>query len=155
MFIKKVVSQLEKHKVPYALVGGYAVALHGAVRGTVDVDFVISWSLKNLKSVELSLGEMGLKSRLPINAENVFEFREKYIKEKNLIAWNFFNPNNPLEIVDVIILYDLQKNMIKKIDMKGKKINILAKKYLIEMKKSSGRKQDLIDVRALEQLDEV
>ena len=45
--------------------------------------------------------------------------------------------------------------MIKEIDVKGKKMNILAKKYLIEMKKSSGREQDLIDVKALEQLDEV
>ena len=155
MFIKKVVGQLEKYKIPYALVGGYAVALHGAVRGTVDVDFIISWSLKNLKSVELSLGEIGLKARLPIGAEDIFNFKENYIKEKNLIAWNFFNPDNPLEVVDVIIVYDLKKNMIKEIDVKGKKMNILAKKYLIEMKKSSGREQDLIDVKALEQLDEV
>ena len=155
MFIKKVTDQLEKYKIPYALVGGYAVALHGAVRGTVDVDFVISWSLKNLKSVELSLSAMGLKSRLPISAEDIFNFREKYIKEKNLIGWNFFNPDNPLEVVDVIITYDLQENMIKKIDVKGKKINILAKKYLIEMKKSSGREQDLIDIKALEKLDEI
>ena len=155
MFIKKVVDQLEKYKIPYALVGGYAVALHGAVRGTVDVDFVISWSLKNLKSVELSLNEIGLKSRLPINAEDIFNFKEKYIKEKNLIGWNFFNPDNPLEIVDVIIIYDLQENMTKEIDVKGTKINILDKKNLIEMKKSSGRKQDLIDIKALEKLDEV
>ena len=155
MFIKRVVSQLEKYKVPYALVGGYAVALHGAVRGTVDVDFIISWSLKNLQAVELSLCEIGLRPRLPINAEDIFNFREKYLKEKNLIGWNFFNPNNPLEIVDIIIVYNLQKNMIKEIDVKGKKINILAKKYLIEMKKSSGREQDLIDIKALEQLDEV
>ena len=155
MFIEKVVGQLEKYKIPYALVGGYAVALHGAVRGTVDVDFVISWSLKNLQSVELSLSEIGLRSRLSTSAEDIFNFRDKYIKEKNLIDWSFFNPDNPLEIVDVIIVYDLQKNMIKKISVKDKTMNILAKKYLIEMKKSSGREQDLIDIKALEQLDEV
>ena len=154
MFIKKVIGQLEKYHIPYALVGGYAVALHGAVRGTVDVDFVISWSLKNLKLVEQSLSEIGLKSKLPISAEDIFNSRDQYIKEKNLIGWNFFNPDNPLEIVDVIITYDLQENMIQIVDVKDKKINILAKKYLIEMKKSSGREQDVIDIKALEQLDE-
>lgn len=155
MFVKKVVDQLEKYNIPYALVGGYAVALHGAVRGTVDVDFVISWSLENLKLVKLSLGEIGLSSRLPISAEDIFNFRERYIKEKNLIGWNFVNPDNPMEMVDVIITWDLQENMIKKIDAKGKQVNILEKKYLIEMKRSSGRKQDLIDIKALEQLDEI
>jgi len=89
MFIKKVVGQLDKYNIPYALVGGYAVALHGAVRGTVDVDIVISWSLENLKLVELSLSEIGLSSKLPISAEDVFKFREQYIKEKNLIGWSF------------------------------------------------------------------
>ena len=155
MFIKKVVGQLEKYHIPYALVGGYAVALHGAVRGTVDVDFIISWSLKNLKLVELSLGEIGLRSKLPINAEDVFKFRDQYIKDKNLIGWNFINSDSPMEMVDVIITWDLKENMIKKVNVKDKELNILVKKYLIEMKRSSGRKQDLIDIQALEQLDEI
>jgi hypothetical protein len=41
-FIQRVVKSLDKHNVRYALVGGYAVALHGAIRGTVDIDLVIS-----------------------------------------------------------------------------------------------------------------
>jgi hypothetical protein len=40
MFILKVVKALNAYKVHYAVVGGYAVALHGAVRGTVDLDFL-------------------------------------------------------------------------------------------------------------------
>lgn len=43
MFLIELCQSLEQHNVRYALVGGYAVALHGAVRGTVDVDFVIEW----------------------------------------------------------------------------------------------------------------
>ena len=41
MFIHEVCAVLAKAKVPYAIVGGYAVALHGVMRGTVDVDVVI------------------------------------------------------------------------------------------------------------------
>jgi len=40
MLIEKVVKSLSRHHVKYILVGGYAVALHGAVRGTVDIDFL-------------------------------------------------------------------------------------------------------------------
>ena len=44
MFLIRLVRALDKHKVDYAIVGGYAVALHGAIRGTVDVDLVLGFS---------------------------------------------------------------------------------------------------------------
>jgi len=37
-FLNQICNALQTNRVRYALVGGYAVALHGAVRGTVDVD---------------------------------------------------------------------------------------------------------------------
>ena len=43
MFLTQLCQPLEQHRIRYALLGGYAVALHGAVRGTVDIDFVIDW----------------------------------------------------------------------------------------------------------------
>lgn len=154
MFIERVISQFTKHNIPYALVGGHAMALHGVLRGTVDVDLIIKWSLKNLKSVELALSEIGLKPHLPIKAEDLFKYREEYIKNRNLIAWNFINTHTPSEIVDIIITWNLKNNMIKQVHLKNKKINILSKKHLISMKRSSLREQDLIDAKALEQLDE-
>ena len=82
MFIERVIGQFDKYRIPYAVVGGHAVALHGAVRGTVDIDFIITWSLENLKLVESSLKEIGLRPRLPITAQDLFHFREEYIKNK-------------------------------------------------------------------------
>ena len=41
MFIQKLIQSLTKYDVNYAVVGGYAVALHGAFRGTMDIDLVI------------------------------------------------------------------------------------------------------------------
>jgi hypothetical protein len=38
MFLQNVIQSLEKYHIKYALVGGYAVALHGAIRGTVDIE---------------------------------------------------------------------------------------------------------------------
>ena len=55
MFIQNVIRTLEKHRIKYALVGGYAVALHGAIRGTVDVDIVIALTKASLEGAESPL----------------------------------------------------------------------------------------------------
>ena len=152
MFIFDVCSALDKAGVPYAIVGGYAVALHGAVRGTVDVDIAIHWSLKNLQNVENALKKMGLISLIPIDSNNLFYFRDEYIKNRNLVAWNFYDPSNPVKQVDILINYDLKNKHTKTINTSSGKIRILSLSDLIEMKKASGRPQDLEDVKALETL---
>lgn len=152
MLIERVVKSLIHHRVQYALVGGYAVALHGAVRGTVDIDFVIALNQRSYRQTEKALNSIGLKSRLPVTADDVFNFRDEYIKNRNLIAWSFINPDNPLEIVDIIITENAKelKSVIKMI--KGTKVKIAAIDEIIRMKKKSGRKQDIEDIRALEKI---
>lgn len=153
MFIHDICSALDKANVPYAIVGGYAVALHGAIRGTVDVDVAIQWSLKNLQNAEHAFKQLGLVSLIPITAEILFQFREEYIQNRNLIAWNFYNPANPLHQVDIIINYDLKSiRNTKPIKTPLGTIRILSLNDLIKMKKASGRPQDLEDVKALNNL---
>lgn len=152
MFIHDVCNALEKAKIPYAIVGGYAVALHGALRGTIDIDIVINWTLENLRKVEIGLNQLGLISQLPINSDNIFYFRDEYIKNRNLIAWSFYDPKNPTHQVDIIINYDLTTGHTKTIKTHSIDLKILSIKDLIKMKKSSGRPQDLEDVKALEKL---
>jgi hypothetical protein len=55
MFLYEVIDAIESVKIKYALVGGYALALHGIVRATMDVDLVISLSLKDFELVEQAL----------------------------------------------------------------------------------------------------
>jgi hypothetical protein len=153
MFIHEICSALDKGGVTYAVVGGYAVALHGAVRGTVDVDVAIQWTLKNLKNTENAFKQLGLISLIPITAENLFHFREEYIQNRNLIAWNFYDPANPLHQVDIIINYDLKGvSHTKPIKTPSGTIRVLSLNDLIEMKQASGRPQDLEDVKALKNL---
>ena len=154
MLLLRVIHQFNKYKSPYALVGGHAVALQGAVRGTVDVDFITTLSKKNLSLIEKALFELNLTSRLPITPSDLIEFKDEYIKNKNLIAWNFININNPTEQIDIIITTDLKEKKIDKIKIKQMTLNVLSKEDLIKMKKKAGRKQDLADVEALEKLNE-
>ncbi len=153
-FMERLTQAFDREGVRYALVGGFAVALHGTPRGTIDVDFIIRHTEDDFVRCEKTLRALGLQPRLPVTASEVFKFREEYIKRRNLIAWSFINPANPIEVVDIIITLDLatQKTVTKRY-LLGK-VHVLALENLIQMKRSSGRPQDMEDVKNLEVLRE-
>jgi len=150
--LERICTALGRAGVRYAIVGGHAVALHGAVRGTVDIDVAIAWNRKSLAGAEKTLNELGLVSRLPVTAHDVFNYRTEYIENRNLVAWNFYNPDDLTEQVDIIITYDLKGKRTKHIQLDAGSIQILDLKELILMKRQSARPQDIEDVRALEKL---
>lgn len=152
LFIDKLCKALAESEVRYAIVGGYAVALHGAVRGTMDVDIAINWNLSTLRKTEQALIGLGLVSRLPISADDVFQFRDEYINKRQLIAWNFYEPGNLANQVDVIIAFDMKGRQRKRLQTQAGSIYILNINDLIRMKLESGRKQDIEDAKALEKL---
>jgi len=152
MFLLRVTQALDQGRVPYALVGGYAVALHGAVRGTVDVDLVIRLREQDFRRTEKALNALGLRSRLPVTAAEVFQFREEYVRNRNLTAWTFVNPSLPSEIVDVVLTEDLDDMEIKKIKIHGQVLRLASIADLIRMKQGTGRPQDQEDIKALRKL---
>lgn len=151
-FLQRVCNALREAGVRYAIVGGHAVALHGAVRGTVDVDIAIGWSRKALRAAERALNELGLTSRLPVTADEVYEFRDEYLKNRNLVAWNFYNPEDLSQQVDIVLAYDLKGKRTRRIRTSAGDLNVLSRADLIAMKRGSGREQDLADARALERM---
>ena len=152
LFIYRLIETFEKRKVDYAIAGGYAVALHGAVRGTVDIDIVLRFTKKNLFAAEAALADLGLKSRLPLKGDEVFDFREEYIRNRNLLAWNFINISNPTESVDIILTEDLRNLKTKRIRSDRKTLWVISIDDLIKMKEKSNRKQDIEDIKALRSL---
>lgn len=152
MLLYRVVDALKGHRVPYALVGGYAVALHGAVRGTVDVDVVLRFSRADFEKAEAAFRSIGLVPRLPVTAREVFEFREEYVRKRSMVAWSFFNPSKPIEVVDAVITHDLRRIRTKTLQSGDRRIRVASVPDLIRMKTESGRPQDLADVEALRSL---
>ena len=151
-FLERVCRAFEQAGVDYAVVGGQAVALHGAVRGTIDVDVVLRWTRDTVEKAAAALSTLGLVSRIPVTARDVFDRRDHYIIEKrNLIAWNFYDPNAPIDEVDVIISYDLAGKSVQRLELSsGEEVVVLSVPDLIAMKRASGRPQDLADVQAME-----
>ncbi len=154
MWYLDVIKKLQSDKIDFALAGGFAVVLHGFARGTVDLDLTISLQLENLTKIESSLESMGLKSRLPLKAKEISQFRKDYIEKRNLIAWSFVDFKNPSRIVDILLIHDLKPKEIQLFSVAGNKIPVVNKKTLLEMKRKSGRPQDLEDIKALEASDE-
>jgi hypothetical protein len=151
-FLERVCESLNKSKVRYVIVGGYAVALHGAIRGTLDIDIALRWTKTDLVKTESALQEIKLVSRLPITAEDVFQYRDEYIRNRNLVAWNFHNPVDPSEQLDVIINFDAKGKRAVYKRFSTTSIPVLNIGDLIYMKKMSGRPQDIEDIKALEKL---
>jgi hypothetical protein len=150
--LSRVCTALNEAGVRYAVVGGYAVALHGAVRGTLDIDIAIDWSRTALAATERALASLGLVSRLPVSADDVFLSRDDYVSNRNLIAWNFYNPEDVSEQVDIIIAYDLTDKRTMPVRLSECIVPVLSIADLIEMKRRSGRPQDREDAAALEKL---
>ncbi len=128
------------------------MALHGAIRGTIDINLVFPWTERTLVLAEAALNGIGLVSGLPVSAREVYAFREEYVRNRNLIAWKFHNPDDPLEQVDIIINYDLRGRRTKRVELASGPVTVLSIGDLIAMKRESGRPQDIEDIRALEQL---
>lgn len=147
MLLFEITDAFQKANLKYALVGGYAMALHGLVRATMDVGLVLSLRQDDFELAEKSLKSIDLQSRLPIRAQDIIKMREEYIQNRNLIAWSFVDYKNPSRQVDIIITKDLRNMDIVKISVGGRKIPVASLHELLKMKREAGRPQDLIDIK--------
>ncbi len=149
MKLSKLVKALKKEKINYMIVGGYAVNFHGYSRNTVDIDLIIKFTLANLKKIESIMHQMGMISRLPIDAVSIYHFKDEYIKKRNLIAWNFYNEDDPTDQIDILINHDVGDFKSEKFRVGKLELTVITKEDLIKMKKKSRRDKDLLDIKEL------
>jgi hypothetical protein len=68
--LQKVTAWFDEHKVPYAVIGGFALGLYGVVRGTNDLDFMIDRG--HVPALKKFLA--GLSYQVDVETENVIQF---------------------------------------------------------------------------------
>ncbi|MDA8172002.1 MAG: hypothetical protein M0Z48_09295 [Nitrospiraceae bacterium] len=138
----------------YIVVGGVALVLHGVVRLTADLDIAVGLETRNLKKLISIMAKLGYKPAAPVKAEDLLDgaLREKWIREKNMLAFGFRHLKGP-GLVDVMISTPVKYSELKKnavmVKAGGIKIPVVSITGLIKMKKGSGRPQDALDVEAL------
>lgn len=155
MYYEEVFSKLNEEGVRYLVVGGMAVVLHGVVRLTADLDLMIDLSRKNTMKFVSAMGSLGYRPRLPVPAEDFADEkkRKRWIREKNMKVFSFFDSRNSIHLVDVFVEcpIDFEKAYSRKEIIKAAELEIpvVSLDDLVELKKISGREQDLADIDSL------
>jgi hypothetical protein len=129
------------HKVEYIIVGGYALAFHGAPRFTGDIDLLVKPDTKNAGRILAALKEFGFGSL------NLCE--SDFICRGNVIQLGV--PPVRIDIMTSLTGVDWEKAKAGKVaaDYGGTAAYFLGKKEFILNKKALGRKKDLADLEAL------
>lgn len=138
---KEFIQLLNSGNVSYLLVGGYAVALHGYVRYTSDIDFWVGTSPENAHLVIESLTRFGLPE--------AFELFEVLQQKKRVIGIGI--PPNKIEVITSIDGVDFETCYQNKlvIEIDNITLNYISLPDLVKNKKASGRYKDLNDLEHL------
>ncbi|OFY64388.1 MAG: hypothetical protein A3H98_03915 [Bacteroidetes bacterium RIFCSPLOWO2_02_FULL_36_8] len=139
---KEFIQLLNKNKVEYLVIGGYAVVFHGYVRATGDMDVWVKNSPINAIKVVKCLNEFGFDS-LNIQTKDVE-------KENTIIQLGY--PPCRIDIVttpDGITFDECYAQRVKMELEKNLEVNFIDLDNLIKNKKASGRNKDLDDIENL------
>ena len=104
MEIKKIFDILNANDVRYLLCGGLAVNIYGIPRMTADIDLLLDFDEKNILNFENAVKYLLFQSVIPLTIKTFIkkEDRLKAIKEKNLIAYSYFNSNAGYMNLDIL-----------------------------------------------------
>jgi len=158
LFYGEVFRKLKEKKINYLVVGGIAVALHGAPRFTTDADFALQLVPDNIKKFLLALEELGYEPKAPINPKDFANPKKRsgWIKEKGLKVLSFWNTKDSLKLIDVFVANPIDfQDMAKEKQTKtaaGIEVPIPSLRHLIKLKRIAGRPQDLRDIELLERI---
>ncbi|TAL34514.1 MAG: hypothetical protein EPN93_11925 [Spirochaetes bacterium] len=132
---------LNSHDVEYLLVGGYAVAYHGYIRATHDIDVWIRVTPENVRRVVDAVTEFGFA---PADLN-----QEMFLKEDQVIRMGV--PPLRIEVLTSISGVAFEECYRKReiADMGDYQIPIISRDMLIKNKRASGRLKDLGDVENL------
>jgi len=161
MFYEKIFQTFAEVDLQFVVIGGVAVNLHGYSRATFDLDIVIPLTDQEIHKFIKAVRKLGFIPNIPVSIEDLAsqQKRRQWIEQKNLIVFSVYNPKTPAEVVDVMIdvplpIETLFQNSIL-IDFKSLKILVADIPSLIQLKKTSGRQRDKIDIKALRKIEEL
>ena len=132
---------LEKHKVEYIIVDGYAVAYHGFPRFTKDIDIFYSISNTNIPKLKKVLEEFGFSPK---------DLHDELFKTKgNIITFGV----EPVRVDIINEISGVEFSTAWSHHVRGKygetEVNFIGRVELIKNKSSTSRLQDKSDAEKL------
>ena len=139
----ELIAEFNRREIPYAVCGGWAMAIHGAPRATIDIDLMVqSDDLERAWETAQSLG---------YNVEGVpLNFNEGAIQIRRISK---IDPDRKALItIDFLLVTKATREVWtdrERVTWKHGAISIVSREGLIKLKKLSGRPQDLADIERL------
>ena len=138
---KELLALLNEHKVEYVIVGGYALAFHGAPRYTGDMDIFVKNHKQNAKRILAALKDFGFGS-LELSIDD--------FEQPNMVIQLGITPVR----IDIITsLTGVTWEQVYSNRVKGKYGDVpaeyIGRGELVANKRAVGRKRDLADLEAL------
>jgi hypothetical protein len=126
----------------YLLVGAHALAVHGVIRGTKDLDVWVRPSPENAPRVYRALASFGA----PLSEVTPTDFSEPGI------VFQIGVPPVRIDVTTVIDGVAFEDAWLARVTTRfeGQPVGVLSREHLIANKKAVGRPQDLVDVEHLE-----
>ena len=161
MLYKKILLELEKKDVKYLVIGGIAVNLYGHPRVTKDLDLMISFEKTNMAKFVEIIKSFKLKPRVPVEIEELADKnkREIWKQERNMKVFSFYNPENDLEVIDIMIQdyinFDEAYKRVEKISDGSLTVSMISIDDLIRLKEIANRPNDRADIEVLKKLKEL
>jgi hypothetical protein len=140
---KELLELFNANEVEYLIVGGYALAFHGAPRFTGDIDLLVKAESENARRI--------------LNALNQFGFGSVDLSEIDFIAPDkvvqLGMPPVRIDILTSLTEVDWVKAWTNKVAGRygDTPVCFISKGDLIANKRALGRQKDLADIEALEQ----
>jgi len=127
---------LNNENVKYMLIGGFAVILHGFVRGTKDIDLLVESSRDNIHKLKKAMSKLPDKAVLQVNDDDVIEYQVVRVADE--IVVDLMSKACGIDYASAV------KEVEYKI-VEGVKIPVANKQLLIKMKETF-RNSDKVDV---------
>ena len=138
---KELLELLNENKVDYMIVGGYALAFHGAPRYTGDLDIYVKSDNENAERVTKALSELGFRSK-EVNAGD-------FIHPERVVQLGV--PPVRIDIVTSLTGVTWEEAFNGRVKGKYGTVGVyyIGHDQFIKNKKATGRKQDLADLESL------
>lgn len=139
---KEFIALLNKNRVRYLVIGGYAVTVHGYPRYTKDLDIWVHAIPENAHRLLDVLREFGFGS---------LDIREgDFTKQDHIVQLGY--PPNRIDILTTPVGIDFETCYAarKRIKLSGVMVNFIDIENLKRNKKAAGRTQDILDLENLQ-----
>ena len=140
--LKDLFRLLNENNVEYVIVGGYAVAFHGFVRATKDIDVLFRNSPQNISCLMDALSDFGItKSDMDIGT---------FARTGQIVRLG--TPPLMIELINAVGGVTFDEIWKNKVSGQYGDIHMyfLSREDLLKSKKAAGRPQDLRDIEELE-----